>query len=209
VIMGLATEPLRPVDPRYPEKRSLAKKKPAGRSKRRAHRPVPSNTVALRSLPTGGGWILVHPRCARDRAEDIDEVREMIDVGEYDVAQDELRWLLSGCTDCLDAHLLLGELAIEAHHDLNLARGHLGYAYQLGLRAWRRAGRPVPVPCAQPANRGFHEAGRHLAWCLEKLGKPTMADEIVETLLVLDPTDPLELRQMLAKLRGGGDLPIL
>jgi hypothetical protein len=133
----------------------------------------------------------------------------MIEAGELDVAQDELRWLLSGCSDCLDAHFLLGEIALEAHNDIPLARGHFGYAYQLGLRAWRRASEPTPVPYSQLPNRTFHSAGRALAWCLEKLGQPTMADEVVATLCRLDPADPLEVQKMLAELRNNGALPLL
>lgn len=153
--------------------------------------------------------MLKHPRCARDRAEDLEEVRLMIDEGELGVAQDELRWLLSGCSDCIEAHLLLGELALAEPPDLELARGHFGYAYQLGLRAWRRAGERTPVPYAQLANRAFHEAGRHLAWCLEKLGKSEMADEIAASLLRLDPGDPCEVQRMLVELRDRGSLPML
>jgi len=132
----------------------------------------------------------------------------MIEEGETEVAFDELRWLLSGCSDCLDAHLLLGELAVNLHNDVPLARGHFGYAYQLGLRAWRRAGSPTPVPYTQPANRSFHQSGRALAWCLEKLGKQAMATEIVQTLTQLDPTDPLEVGPWLAKVRSSG-LPMV
>lgn len=133
----------------------------------------------------------------------------MVAAGELDVAQDELRWLLSGCSDFLDAHLLLGELALEQGSDFELARGHFGYAYQLGLHAWRRAGQPAPVPYAQPANRAFHESGRALAWCLEKLKKPSMAEEVVGTLVQLDPSDPLAARRMLDELRDDGGLPML
>lgn len=133
----------------------------------------------------------------------------MIEAGELDVAQDELRWLLSGCSDCLEAHLLLGQVGLDKDNDFPLARGHFGYAYQLGLRAWKRAGEPTPVPYSQLANRSFHESGRSLAWCLEKLGKSSMADEVVATLLKLDPTDPLECRQMIRDLRDTGSLPML
>lgn len=128
----------------------------------------------------------------------------MVDAGEIDVAMDELRWLLSGCSDCIDAHFLLGELAINHHNDLELARGHVGYAYQLGLRAWRRAGEPTPVPFDQPANRTFHRAGYSLAWCLEKLGKSQMADEVADVLCKLDASDPLGVRKRLAEMRDGG-----
>lgn len=133
----------------------------------------------------------------------------MIEAGELDVAQDELRWLVSGCSDCVDAHFLLGEVVLANANDIPLARGHFGYAYQLGLRAWGRAGEPVPVPYSQLANRTFHQAGRGLAWCLEKLGKQTMADEVVATLCRLDPLDPLGTKQMLGELRNDGSLPIV
>lgn len=185
--------------------KSNAGKSKGGRSKAGGD----SQSVSLVADASGKGWVLRHPRCARDRAEDIEEVQMMIDAGELDVAQDELRWLLSGCSDCIDAHMLLGQVALDKDNDFPLARGHFGYAYQLGLRAWKRASEPTPVPYAQLANRSFHESGRSLAWCLEKLGKQTMADEVVNTLLKLDPSDPLDSRQMLRDLRDTGSLPML
>jgi hypothetical protein len=148
--------------------------------------------------------VLVHPRCVRDRAEDLDEVRLMIEAGEHDVAVDELRWLLSGCPEFIAAHVLLGELAVAMHDDLSLARGHFGAGYQLGLQTLRRAKMPRPLLYSQPANRPFFEAGRGLAWTLEKLGRRTMADEIVDTLLQLDPTDPLRMKAFVDELRTGG-----
>jgi tetratricopeptide (TPR) repeat protein len=159
-------------------------------------------------MTDGRGWLLVHPRGARDRTEDLDEVREMIEAGELDIAIDELHWLLSGCSELIEAHLLLGELALAADDDVPLARGHFGAAYQLGVTALRRAGMPSPLPYSHPANKAFFEAGRALAWCLAKLDKLSMAEEIVEVLLKLDPTDPLRLRAMLDDLRTGG-LPIV
>ena len=59
---------------------------------------------------TGDGWVLVHPRCARDRADDLEEVREMVEAGELDVAIDELRWLVGGCSEFIEAHALLGRV---------------------------------------------------------------------------------------------------
>ncbi len=132
----------------------------------------------------------------------------MIDAGELDIAKDELRWLLSGCAEFIAAHRLLGELSLAADNDVPLARGHFGAGYQLGLQAVRRAKSPTPLSYSQPANRAFFEAGRGLAWCLEKLEKGQMAEEIVETLVRLDPSDPLALRAMLDKLRTG-DMPIV
>jgi hypothetical protein len=147
--------------------------------------------------------VLVHPRCARDRAEDLEEVQLMIEAGESEVARDELRWLLTDCSEFLAAHVLLGELAI-IENDLPLARGHFGAGYQLGLQTLRRAGMPKPLLYSQPANRPFFEAGRGLCWSLEKLGQPRMTDEIVATLVELDPSDPLGLRALVDELRSGG-----
>jgi hypothetical protein len=78
--------------------------------------------------------------------------------------------------------------------DLPLARGHYGAGYQLGLQTLRRAGMPKPLLYSQPANRSFYAAGRGLIECLRKLDKAPMADEIVATLLELDPSDPLKLK---------------
>jgi hypothetical protein len=147
--------------------------------------------------------MFVHPRCVRDRAEDLEEVQLMIEAGETDVALDELRWLLTGCSEFIAAHGLLGDLALDKG-DLTLARGHYGAGYQLGLQTLRRAKMPKPLLVSQPANRPFFEAGRGLIASLEKLGKRQMVDEVVDTLLALDPSDPLELRAMLDKLRTGG-----
>jgi len=157
----------------------------------------------VRRSSDGRSWVLVHPRCVRDRAEDLDEARAMIDAGEFEIAVDELRWLLSACPEFIAAHELLGELAVAMHDDLSLARGHFGAGYQLGLQALRRAGMPRPLLYSQPANRSFFEAGRGLIWTLEKLRKRDMAQEIVETLLALDPADPLRLRLLIDELRSG------
>jgi hypothetical protein len=157
----------------------------------------------VRRTADGRSWVLVHPRCVRDRAEDLDEVRLMIDSGETDVALDELRWLLSGCSEFMAAHVLLGEMAV-ATGDLPLARGHFGAGYQLGLQTLRRAGMPKPLLYSQPANRPYFEAGRGLVWCLEKLGKPQMVDEIVASLSQLDPSDPVGVRGLVDELRRGG-----
>jgi hypothetical protein len=148
--------------------------------------------------------VLAHPRCARDRAEDIEEVRAMIEGEEYEIASDELRWLLSGCAEFVEAHLLAGHIAINDSGDLPLARGHLGYAWQLGLQAWRRAGRPQGVPVDHPANRPWFEAGFALAWCLEKMGKSSLATEVVTGLRSIDPRDSLGAAAMLDDLRTGG-----
>lgn len=163
--------------------------------------------MSLRKSPAGE-WLLAHPRCVRDRAEDIEEVREMFEAEEYDIARDELRWLLSGCAEFVEAHLLAGQIAIAAANDLPLARGHLGYAWQLGIKAWRREGGPRNVPYDHPANQSWFDSGAALAWCLEKMGKSRMADEVVATLRQIDPSDPTGAAAMIDELRSGG-LPML
>lgn len=162
----------------------------------------------MRRATDGRSWIFVHPRCVRDRSEDLEEVQAMVEAGELEIAIDELRWLLSGCNEFIAAHRLLGDLAIAADNDIPLARGHYGAGYQLGLQALRRAKMPKPLLYAHPANAAFFEAGRGLAWSLAKLDKELMACEIIDTLLRLDPGDPLKLRAMLDDIRSGG-LPIV
>lgn len=126
----------------------------------------------------------------------------MIATGELEIARDELRWLLSECHDFQAAHKLLGDLAV-AEGDWRLARGHYGYAYQLGVQAIGR----IPtvdqqhavqhLPYAITSNQIFFQAGRELAKCLLKLNKRSMAREVIGRLLQLDPHDALGIRHLL------------
>ncbi len=102
--------------------------------------------------------MLVHPRCAKARQDDLEEVEEMIAASETEIARDELRWLISECHNFLAAHTLLGDLAM-AENDVRLARGHFGYAYQIGLKAIDAAGHVKPLPSRHAANRAFFAAG--------------------------------------------------
>jgi tetratricopeptide (TPR) repeat protein len=180
--------------------RILAERKPRRKSEfkrpKRESRPAvgrAAHEIRLRRV-ADGGWEFVHPRCARDRADDIEEVQAMIAAGEIEIARDEIRWLLQGCPDFLEAHKLLGELAY-AEHDLPLARGHFGYAFRVGQQAIARADNPRPIPYLLPANRAFHESGKALALCLVQLDKRDLASEVVKDLLSYDPSDPLGVRQ--------------
>jgi hypothetical protein len=172
---------------------------PAGKKSadREPHAPPArsAGTVRARKLKGQQDWELIHPRCARDREEDLEEVRKMLEAGEVDVAVDECRWLLGGCSDCLEAHRILGEIAL-AEHDLPLARGHFGYAYRLGVKALAEAHSHGPLPYRLPANRSFLESAKALAWCLKQLGKGEMAGEVVKIALQCDPSDPLGLKSV-------------
>lgn len=161
------------------------------------------DTLSVRKL-SSGGWVFVHPRAVRDRMEDLQEVQAMVQAGEADIAIDELRWLLGGCSEFIAAHALLGELSIDTHADVPLARGHFGFAYQLGQKALRRNRCRGPLPGRQPANEPFYQAARGLAYCLEELGKRKMASEIADEVRKLDPEDPLGVAALLDELRSGG-----
>jgi hypothetical protein len=88
---------------------------------------------------------------------------------------------------------MLGELAL-AEGDFKLARGHFGYAYEIGLSAFPAGGLDGPLPYRLPANRALLEAGKGLAWSLHELAKVKLALRVVEQLLKCDPTDPLNVR---------------
>lgn len=154
--------------------------------------------ISARAVPGANVWELVHPPGARERMDDIAEVRRMIEAGEYEIAQDELRWLLAGCGDFIEAHRLLGELAL-LDHDLRLARGHFGYGFELGVAAADRAGTMLTFPYTRPANQALLECGKGLAHCLSELSKPQLAQQVLRRLLQLDPTDPLNARQLLSE----------
>jgi tetratricopeptide (TPR) repeat protein len=139
---------------------------------------------------------LVHPRCVDERQEDLAEVRQMLAAGEDEIARDELRFLLEDCRDFIEAHRLLGELAL-AEGDIKLARAHFGFAYDIGLRALPENGLDAPLSYALPANQPFLEAAKGLAWCFKEQGRRSEAQGVVEKLLQLDPGDPLAVRGLI------------
>jgi hypothetical protein len=162
-----------------------------------------SNTTSLsvRKRTEENVWELVHPRCACDRQDDLEEVRKIMETGELDVARDECRWLLEGCSDCLEAHRILGEIAL-ADHDLPLARGHFAQAYRQGAKAIERARLTAALPYRLPANRSFFESAKGLVWCLRQLDRHEMAAEIVTRVVALDPEDPLHIQGVMTDSPG-------
>lgn len=124
----------------------------------------------------------------------------MLAAGEIEIAVDELRWLLEGCRHLLEAHKLLGEIAF-AEGDFELARAHFGYAFQLGADAMAGRAPDDTLPCANPSNRAFHEAGKGLVESLLKLRQVKTAQQVARQLLALDPADPLGVQQ---SLKAGG-----
>ena len=146
--------------------------------------------MEVRMRRTEQGWEVVHPRCAMERSADMEEVQAMLDGGELEIAEDELRWLISGCPDCLEAHALLGEIALD-YGDFKLARGHYGRVFAVVQKACEKAGARGPLPIASECNRVVHESGKALVLCLGKLEKKASLRAAVKQLLEWDPTDPL------------------
>lgn len=151
------------------------------------------------ATPSAPHWEFVHPRCARRRREDLEEVEQMLDAGETDIAREELVWLLSECPDFLEAHVHLGLLALE-EEDPRLARGHFGRAVELGFRALEAAGNPRPLPAWLPGNEPFFSAAKGLVHALVESGRRGMALETARKVAALDPPDPLGI---VAVARGG------
>lgn len=156
---------------------------------------------AVRPVKGEDAWELTPPPEAQERAADLDEARAMIDAGEFEIARDELLWLLEGYHDLLDAHRLLGELALE-ESNATLGRAHFGYAFQLGVDALPGEDFAGPLPYRLPANQSFLESGKGLIWCLKELGKLDLARDVLEKMLRLDPSDPLGVGKMLSPAAG-------
>lgn len=127
-------------------------------------------------------------------------MQAMLDAGETEIAIDELRWLLDGCSDLVGAHQLLGQIALE-QGDLRLARGHFGYAYDI-CRAAVSGKREIVLPYGVAENQSLHEAAKGLAWCLAELGKPELARDVLRQMLDWDPSDPLAVSPLLEKWRS-------
>lgn len=152
----------------------------------------------LRSKSLEGGRLaFLPPVCAVDRCEDLDEVHNMIAGGELEIARDELLYLVSDCRAFLEAHNLLGELALE-EGDLALAKGHYGFAYEIGLDSLPPDFRGK-LPAGKGYNAVFFHAGRGLARCLIARGEVPAGREVLKRLLQLDPQEE-QTRLLLAEL---------
>ena len=154
---------------------------PKGRRPRRSHGPPgrrggapgkggSGRAGSIRLAPIGGNrFELVHPSCVRETELDYEDGMELWKAGDPEGARDALRYALSACRDNLWIHTALGRIALEESRDPTLARGHFGYAVELGRRALppRFAG---VLPVDRPNNRPFYEALEGLIRSLEALG---------------------------------------
>ncbi len=118
----------------------------------------------------GGDFELVHPRGVREVELDYQEGIEIWKAGDPECARDALRYALSACHDNLWVHVALGQIALKEFNDPSLARGHFGYAYELGSRALP-PGFSGRLARDRPNNRPFYEALDGLVACLDALGQ--------------------------------------
>jgi hypothetical protein len=149
---------------------------PAGAGGAPRTKPRPTGQGAPASLPIGllklaeGEFELIHPKKVEETQEDYEEGIELWKEGDPESARDALRYALSACHANLRAHVALGRIALADFRDPTLARGHFGYAFELGQRALPRdfSGRLSPE---RPANCPFFEALDGLVECLKALGQ--------------------------------------
>ena len=135
----------------------------------------------------GNRFAFQAPDCAINRELDLEEAIEIRAAGEFDIARDELLYLVGDCRGFLEAYLQLAELALE-DEDISLAKGHFGFAYEAGLEALPLNFRGQ-LPCEVGYNAPFYAAGRGLARCLISRNEPAKAREVLNQLLRFDPTE--------------------
>lgn len=122
----------------------------------------------------GDDFELIHPRCVEEMELDYEEGLELCRAGDFEAAQDALRYALQGCGDNIWVHVALGRIALHEFREPALARGHYGYAFELGQRAIP-AGFSGRLVADRAANRPFFEAVEGLAACYDALGQPAEA----------------------------------
>ena len=171
---GRPSGPSNPNRPGGPRRRPKPGGRPGGGGPRRS----PPSPIGLRQLE-GDVFELVHPPCVQEVDLDYQEGLEIWKNGEPEEARDALRFALEGCGDNLWIHVALGDLALKEFRDPILARGHYGYAFELGHRALPPdfAGK---LPRERPANRPFHDALQGLAACLRAMDEHREADRLAK-----------------------------
>ena len=115
------------------------------------------------------------------------EVLEIRAGGEFEIARDELLYLVADCRGFLEAYIQLAELALE-DEDISLAKGHFAFAYENGLDRLPLNFRGQ-LPCQEGYNPHFYAAGRGLARCLIARKEIQAAREVLQQLLKFDPTE--------------------
>lgn len=176
-----------------------SREKPRRRTATETPRDRADDPARLRVRQLGGNRLaLLAPVTALDRKEDLEEVHTMIAAGELEIARDELLYLVSDCRGFLEAHNLLGELALE-ENDVRLAQGHFGFAYEIGLDSLPQ-GFKGRLPANREYNGPFFLAGRGVARCLIARGEARKGREVLERLAAFDPQEK-QVQSLLAELK--------
>ncbi|MES2792560.1 MAG: hypothetical protein V4719_23310 [Planctomycetota bacterium] len=147
---------------------------------------LPPGALELKGLGSSK-YAFQAPECALDRDLDMAEVLEIRAGGEFEIARDELLYLVADCRGFLEAYVQLAELALE-DEDISLAKGHFGFAYENGLDALPFNFRGQ-LPSKEGYNSFFYAAGRGLARCLISRRENQEAREVLQQLLRFDPTE--------------------
>jgi hypothetical protein len=182
--------------PRPNKPRSAPQPPPPASSEEDALLPAARDCAVKVKQQKSGEWTFVQPRCVRERELDLEDVEAMLDAEEVEIARDELRWLLEGCPDNIAIHYWLRDLAMR-EQDVKLARGHYGYAYEIGHRALRRENFPTPLPAAHEENELWFAAAKQLAWCLKLLEKKELLADVIRFVQHCDPQNTLQLAALL------------
>jgi hypothetical protein len=158
------------------------KPKPGSGSQRGARQGLASKpgsgAIGLRQVEgVPDAFELVHPRCVEEAELDYQEGIELWKAGDPEEARDALRYALGACRDNLWVHVALGKIALREFKDPALARGHFGYAVELGTKALP-PGFSGRLPRDRVANRPFFEAIEGLVLCFRALGKAREADSL-------------------------------
>ena len=161
---------------------------------------LPPGALELKSLE-GNRYAFQAPECALDRDLDMAEVLEIRAAGEFEIARDELLYLVADCRGFLEAYIQLAELALE-DEDIPLAKGHFGFAYENGLDVLPLNFRGQ-LPSQEGYNHHFYAAGCGLARCLISRKEPQQAREVLNQLLKFDPTEA-GARSLLEQLNEAG-----
>jgi hypothetical protein len=106
----------------------------------------------------------------RETELDYEDGIELWKAGDPEGARDALRYALAACRDNVWIHTALGRIALEEFRDPTLARGHFGYAVELGRRALPPQFAGV-LAVDRPNNRPFYDALDGLIRSLEALGQ--------------------------------------
>jgi len=150
--------------------------------------------IPLKWKSFADGLVLQEPFCAMERQEDLDEVHAMIEGEEYEIARDELLYLVADCRAFFAAHNLLGELAL-LDENIGVARGHFGFVVETVTRGLppRYTGR---IPARRGYNRHIFQAGKQLARCLVALDDLKAAGDVLKRLSAWDASEK-EVRGLL------------